>query len=321
MTKKCNALLLSAGRRKRLHDLLADYFNQHEIDGTMFVVDAKPELSSVCMSSSNAFKISKATETFYIDDLKQFIKTHDINVIIPTIDTELLPLAEFKDTNTSTNIYPIISSPSAVRTFSSKRSTYNFFKNNQINTPKIIDHPTKDDLPLFAKLDNSSCSIGAQKVETALQLEFILNSGKDYVFQEFIDGEEFTIDFYIDNSQTLLATIPRQRLETRAGEVSKALTVNDPELIQETNTVIGKLNGLFGPLCIQAIKNDDGIFFIEINTRFGGGYPLTHQSGVNFIEFIFNDYFNFPNQPISNWEDNMLMLRYDHEVIVSDYRI
>lgn len=321
MAKKCNALLLSAGRRKRLHDLFTDYFHENNIIGNMFVVDANPELSSVCMSSSNAFKISKATEPHYLDDLTEFIKKNDINIIIPTIDTELLPLANFKERISSTEIYPIISSSNMVRTFSSKRTTYDWFKANQIKTPKIIDHPTKDDLPLFAKLDNSSCSIGAQKVETELQLAFILNSGKDYVFQEFIDGVEFTIDFYVDSDQNLLATIPRKRLETRAGEVSKALTVNDEVLINETNNVISKLNGLFGPLCIQAIKNDDGIFFIEINTRFGGGYPLTHQSGVSFIEFIFNDYFKFPNTPISNWKNNMLMLRYDHEVIVSDYRI
>ena len=47
----CNTLILSAGRRKRLYDLIVDHYQSSNIDGQIFVADANPELSSVCMSS------------------------------------------------------------------------------------------------------------------------------------------------------------------------------------------------------------------------------------------------------------------------------
>ena len=315
----CNTLILSAGRRKRLYDLIVDHYQSNNIVGKIFVADATPELSSVCMSSENALKILKVNETGYIDNLKQIIHDHSINVVIPTIDPELIEVAGLG--KNEHQFHPIISNPNIVHTFSTKTSTYNFFRDHNVKTPNIIKKPTKSDLPLFAKLDNSSSSVGAQKVETEQQLLFLLNSDKNYVFQEFIEGNEFTIDFFVDHNQELIAIIPRQRLEVRAGEVSKALTVNDQDLSSQTTEVIKKLDGAYGPMCIQAIKNKTGIYFIEINTRFGGGYPLTHQSGANFIEYIYNHFFGIPSAPNINWSSNMLMLRYDHEVIVSGHRI
>jgi len=321
MVKSCNTLLLSAGRRKRLHDFIEDYYRVHDINGKIFVTDSNPELSAVCMSDSNYVKILPANNPNYLDNLTQIISDNDINIIIPTIDHELLHLSMLQNNLHHQPLLPIISSTDFVRTFSSKTATHDFFNSNAILTPQIINTPTKNDLPLFAKLNHSSSSIGAQIVTQNDQLQSLLNSSSDYVFQEYVKGTEFTIDFFIDINQKLLATVPRQRLEVRAGEVSKALTIYDEALIKATTLAIKKLTGAYGPLCIQAIKNDQGIFFIEINTRFGGGYPLTHQAGVNFIEFIFNDYFKLPNQKISNWSKNLLMLRYDHEVIVNDYSI
>lgn len=315
----CNTLILSAGRRKRLYDLIVDHYQSSNIDGQIFVADANPELSSVCMSSENALKILKVNETGYVDNLKQIINDHSINIVIPTIDPELIRVAGLEKIDHQ--FHPIISNSKIVDTFATKTSTYNFFRDHDVKTPNIVKNPTKNDLPLFAKLDNSSSSVGAQKVETEQQLLFLLNSEKNYVFQEFIDGNEFTIDFFVDYNKELTAIIPRQRLEVRAGEVSKALTVNDPDLISQTKEVIKRLDGAYGPMCIQAIQNKTGIYFIEINTRFGGGYPLTHQSGANFIEYIYNHFFGIPSTPTLDWSSNMLMLRYDHEVIVSGHRI
>lgn len=321
MSKECNILILSAGRRKRLYDFFVQQLQDLGIAGKVFVTDANPELSSVCMSSAHSFPSVKASSDNYFEFLEDVIAKHNINIIIPTNDLELSKLACFKELRTSNTIFPVISNKNIVDAFTLKTSTFNFFNKKKIQTPRIVDSPTEKDLPLFAKLNNSSSSIGAQKVETVEHLEFLLGQDKPFVFQEFIAGEEYTIDFFIGKNGLALTAVPRRRIEVRGGEVSKSLAIKDELIIKEVETIASKLDGAYGPMCIQVIKNKDGLFFIEINTRFGGGYPLTHQAGANFIEYIINDYFNIPNKPNFSWRDKTLMLRYDHEVIVHDYSL
>ncbi len=321
MTKRCNILILSARRRKRLYDLCNKEMSEMDISGTVYVSDCNPKMSSVCMSTSNYIKSCRASQENYITELTGIVSEHAINIIIPTNDLELQKLSLFRKAHSSSKLLPIISSHSIVNTFSSKKDTHDFFLKNGFKTPRIISNPTKNDLPLFAKLNHSSSAIGAQKVESEEQLSYLLSIKKDYVFQEFIDGDEFTIDFFIDINGKLICVVPRQRIEVRSGEVSKALAVKDSDIIHCVETLSPYLKGAYGPLCVQVIKNETGIFFIEINTRFGGGYPLTHAVGGNFLRFIFNDYFNICNEMVVNWKTNTMMLRYDSEVIVHDYCI
>jgi carbamoyl-phosphate synthase large subunit len=61
-------------------------------------------------------------------------------------------------------------------------------------------------------------------------------------------------------------------------------------------------------------------FGIEINARFGGGFPLTYSSGANYPGWIIREYFlNEPPPRFDQWEENLLMLRYDEEVFVRNH--
>ena len=63
-------------------------------------------------------------------------------------------------------------------------------------------------------------------------------------------------------------------------------------------------------------KTENKIVFIEVNPRFGGGYPLTFLSGANFAEYLIKDYLGMKLEYNEDWKNNNLMLRYDAEVIV-----
>ena len=68
-------------------------------------------------------------------------------------------------------------------------------------------------------------------------------------------------------------------------------------------------------------KENDAVYGIEINPRFGGGFPLTYLAGANYPKWIIKEYFF--NEPIPNsfdvWENNLLMLRYDDEILVHNF--
>ena len=55
---------------------------------------------------------------------------------------------------------------------------------------------------------------------------------------------------------------------------------------------------------------------IEINPRFGGGYPLTYFSGANFAKYLIKDYLDEKLSYFEDWKENLVMLRFDAEVLV-----
>ena len=311
-----NILIVSAGRRVSLIRNFQDTIKKFNKDGKVFTTDMNPDLSSACQVSDGYIKVPRVTDKDYLDILKKFCKENDISIIVPTIDTELHILAKIKDEFFKNGIFIAISSLQTCETFYLKSSTEKFFVENGFDTPRSIDNIEHCNYPIFAKLNNSSCSVGAQKVYTP-EIAADLSHDKNYVFQEFIEGDEFTVDTFIDKNAKVISIVPRQRLEVRAGEVSKAKAIKDDKILKDIKKLCKKLKGAYGCITIQLFKTADRIVFIEINPRFGGGYPLSLHAGANFAEYLIRDILGEELVYEEDWEDNTLMLRYDAEVIVN----
>jgi carbamoyl-phosphate synthase large subunit len=310
-----NILITSAGRRVSLVKIFKDTLKKFNPNGKVYTTDMNPYLSSACQISDGFLKVPRVTEKGYVKILKEYCLSNDISIIVPTIDTELNILSAVKENFLKDGIFIAISSMQICETFYLKNSTEKFFVKNGFYTPRTINDITTCSYPIFAKLNNSSCSIGAQIVYTP-EIAKKLSYDKNYVFQEFIQGDEFTIDVFIDKNSEPISIVPRQRLEVRAGEVSKAKAVKDPIIIKTIKELCAKLGGAYGCITIQLFKTEDRIVFIEINPRFGGGYPLSFKAGANFAEYLIKDYLSQKLEYTERWNDNIIMLRYDAEVII-----
>ena len=82
-------------------------------------------------------------------------------------------------------------------------------------------------------------------------MDFYTRTLEDIIIQEYLVGDEYTIDTLSDLEGRVLSAVPRKRLEVRAGEVSKAVTVKDNRLIELAVRVIEAL-GIIGPANLQA---------------------------------------------------------------------
>lgn len=307
--EKINVLITSAGRRVRL----VENFKLHS---KVFTCDMNPEFSSACQISDSFFKVPRVTDKNYIEILLQKCKELNINIIVPTIDTELEILARNKTLFEKNGIFVAISDENICKIFSLKTSTYKFFKENGFLTPEIVENFESVEYPLFAKLDNSSLSVGAMKVNNIDEVKMLLDKNRNYVFQEFIEATEFTIDVFIDKKGKVISIVPRERIEVRCGEINKGRTKKDRIIIDEVKRLCNTLKGAYGVLTIQLFKKDDKIYFIEINPRFGGGYPLSWLAGADYAKFLIDDYLGKKLNYFEEWKDNLIMLRYDNEVLV-----
>jgi len=180
--------------------------------------------------------------------------------------------------------------------------------------------------PVFVKPYDGSRSQGIFLFKAKEEvLEEVLENKKN-MFLEYLDQnthDEYTIDMYFNKKGKLITIVPRQRLEVRDGEVNKGCTRKN-KIISFVKTRFKNITGLVGCITLQVFMHkheEENITGIEVNPRFGGGYPLSYLAGANFPKWIIEEYILNTNVDEYNedWEENLLMLRYDHEVLVHGF--
>ena len=102
------------------------------------------------------------------------------------------------------------------------------------------------------------------------------------LYQEKIEGNEYGMDVLNDLKGNYVGTFVRRKLSMRAGETDKAVSVIDSRF-EEIGRVIGTRLGHIGNLDCDVLERDGNLYVLEMNARFGGGYPFSHESGINTV--------------------------------------
>jgi carbamoyl-phosphate synthase large subunit len=319
-TSMTNILITSAGRRVSLVRMFKKELKSFFSESKLFTTDADPSLSAACYESDGSFKVIKNDAEGYIDELLDLAISQQVKIIIPTIDTGLQILADNKEVFSKSDITVLTCSGSFIEICRDKRKTSTFFLEKGIDTPRIYD---KDALqfPLFIKPYDGSMSVDTYHVPTAGDMTPQHLSNNKFMYMEYIDTqfyEEYTIDMYYDKNNTLKCLVPRKRIEVRGGEVNKGITIKGYvfEFLKEK---LSYIEGAVGCLTMQVFYNQqtNSIKALEINPRFGGGFPLSYLAGANYPQFIIQEYLLGQEiESFHNWEENLLMLRYDDEILV-----
>lgn len=315
-----NILITSAGRRVSLVQEFKKTALDFGEDIKVFTTDMEPRLAPACHMSDASFKVNPVADSCYIEQIIEICKKNDIGILIPTIDTCLPYLAESRQRFEEIGTHVIVSCPDFVRICCDKRETFKFFNANGIKTPRLIDinHP---EFPVFAKPYNGSSSNGIHTIMSKDDLSVSIKNNPKLMFMEYIDKREyreFTIDMYYGRDNHIKCIVPRERIEVRGGEVSKAITRKN-YLVNFIKEHLDYLPGVVGCVCLQLFyrERDNNIVGSEINPRFGGGYPLAYHADANFPEMIMQEYIlDKALEYRENWRDNLMMLRYDAEVII-----
>jgi len=317
---KNNILITSAGQRVALVKDFQETLKRFFSEGKVYTTDMNPQMAPAAYVSDGCFDVPRCTSEDYIESLLSICLSNNIGMIVPTIDTELAILSANKDIFAKQGVFVSVSDFDFVMMCRDKRNTGEFFEKHDIRVPKAIDkyHPT---FPLFAKPYDGSLSTNLHYIKNAEELtEEILNDPK-LLFMEYIDKEvykEYTVDMYYGKDNKVKCIVPRERIKIRAGEINKGLTEKEP-LTQYLLDRLETIEGCVGCICIQLFLNKvtEDVVGIEINPRFGGGYPQTYAAGGNYPEYLIREYFLGEKiEYFDGWKDHQLMLRYDDAVYV-----
>ncbi len=319
-----NILISSAGRRVSLLKAFKNELKAFFKEGKVFCADNKPELSPACQLSDGSFRMPLLSDKNFINELLEISVKNNIKIIIPTIDTELSILTKNKELFLQNGISIIISDENLIKESFSKILTQKLFERVNIKYPKIYNKQNPS-FPLISKPEFGSSGKNIFVVNNKSELTIKMIEDEEAIFFEYLNPKEFTeftVDLYFDKNSNLKCLVPRERIEVRGGEVSKGVTRKNKlyNILKDKLKHIEGANGCITMQFFVSNTDDNNFYAIECNPRFGGGYPLSYLAGANYPKWLIQEYvFNQEIPFYEDWEENLLMLRYDSEVLVHGF--
>jgi carbamoyl-phosphate synthase large subunit len=255
----------------------------------VFVNDTSRETAGFWVSKDvSSFltpRVSENEEQYFIELTKECLK-HEIEVIIPLMDYELPVLAKKKRDLADLGIQVIASDYDTVMNCLDKKSNYEFCLKNEIQVPRTLFDADNLPLgfPLVKKKIKGSGSVGLRVMQNPSEL-ILFEKGTD-LLQVCIEGKEYGMDILNDLNGNFVHSFVREKLSMRSGETDKAKGVFFDRFEILAKTISSKFRHI-GNMDVDFIEDQTGkVYFIDFNPRFGGGYPLTHLSGYNYLQAL-----------------------------------
>lgn len=286
--RKYNILFTSVGRRVELVQAFHKAAKELEIELVIVGVDMV-ETAPAMYFCDKKKRVCSIYDSRYITQLLDICKEEHVDCLIPTIDTDLILLAENITKFKAVGTIVLVSAADKIRLCRDKKLTSDYFHKLGLNAPVTVDKIENYDggYPAFIKPIDGSSSINAYQVETINDLEIYAKRINNYIIQPYISGKEFTIDIFCDEDGNPVYITPRERLAVRFGEVMKTRICQNAKMIHEMLTLIKDFRPC-GQITVQLIQDSlsGENYYIEINPRFGGGAPLSIKAGADSAKAV-----------------------------------
>jgi len=289
--------------------------------------------SSAFHDADEAFLVPRLDDPEFAPRLLELCLKHDVDMLVPTIDTELPVWVAHRDQFAEIGTTIALSDGDVVAIAADKQRTQDWlvahgFPTVEQTTPAAaLADPDVWTFPLMAKPRFGSAGLGVGLVRDGQELALVARRGHELgeiIVQRVAPGVEHTIDVLSDRTGRCVCAVPRRRIEVRAGEVSKGMTVRSAVLEDLAARVCEALPGAYGALNVQIfvdgdVDDPDNVAVVEINARYGGGFPLSLEAGADFPRWMLEELLGLPSTSSPDaWRSGLVMLRYDAAVFVDE---
>ena len=302
-----NILFTCAGRRT----YLLKYFKEN-LDYGDKIIATDVQLNAPALQLADIkLQVPSVYDSKYIDILLSICKQNNVKALISLNDLELPILSANKALFQKIGVNVIVSSHNIIDICFDKYKTHQYIESIGLKSPvTFVDLKeakvalAKEELhyPLVLKPRWGSGSIGIEFVYDDEELDIayrlllkkirrsILNNAsvddKCILIQEKIQGNEYGIDVMNDFEGNNVGVSVKHKLAMRAGETDKAIT-EDNEEVYKIGKILGENLKHIGNLDVDVMQRANGDYCVlELNPRFGGGFPFSYEAGVNFPKAI-----------------------------------
>ena len=301
-----NVLITCAGRRA----YLVEYFREAVAPLGGRVVTANSEFYAAgLLAGDRRYLVPRIDDPEYLPALLNIVRENEIGLVLSLFDVDLPVLAAARGQFRDIGAEVVVSDPEVIDIAGDKWRTFEFLSAQGIRTPRSwLEHEAalgtlatgEVSFPLFVKPRWGMGSVGIHRVDDAAELLAAVLTVREEVartylnlmapgrlteavlIQEFISGVEYGADVFNDLGGRHLATAVKRKLSQRPEGADFAYTIKDEEL-ETACAELSRVLGHRGNLDVDFIRPEGGTAYVlEINPRFGGGYPFSHLAGARF---------------------------------------
>ncbi len=297
-----NVLFTCVGRRT----YLLKYFRENMSDDDRIIATDLQLTAPALQMADVKLQVPRVYDPNYVETVLNICKEYDIDAVISLNDLELPILANEKPRFEQIGVKVIVSDSEVIDICFDKYKTAEWLIANGFNTPRTYIDLGKAkkalkageiEYPVVMKPRWGSGSIGIEIAADDEELDIyyrllqkkikksILGTasvGDDYILiQEMLQGDEFGMDVMNDLNGNNAGVAIKKKMAMRAGETDKAVTVDNEE-IRQIGVRLGNTLKPIGNLDVDVMQRRNGDYCVlELNPRFGGGYPFSYEAGAN----------------------------------------
>ncbi len=228
----------------------------------------------------------------FVSDVVALCKQQNIELLVSTVDSELVPIAKRRSELEGNGTRVALPSLELL-TMARDKAALLTHCDGVIPVPFSIVWSGENTietvkLPAFSKPRSGSGSRDLKKIDTQQDLMSLPTDG-EFLVQEWLPGEEYSVDTYVSQAGHVLAAVPRIRMKTDSGIAITARTVHHQDVIDQA-ILLAKHIGLRFVANIQFRRAVDGTpKLLEINPRFPGTLPITAAAGIDIPQLLVRD--------------------------------
>jgi len=298
-----NVLLTSVGRRA----YLVDYFKEALGDSGKVIATNTVAETTGMFAADDAIVVPAAKDPAFVDSLLDVCQAHDVSLLCSLHDWEAPYIAASAQRFQGIGVCLVMPTLEIVNICLDKYKTFLFAERNGVRSPKtylseeaIAEALLRGEVafPLVLKPRWGQGSIGLRIVHDLAELASAYHSlnqeikdggfahladldTSQIVIQECLIGQEYGVDIVNDLNGEFASCLVKKKLGMRAGETDSAITLQHPR-IEALGRTISKATRHLGNVDADFFELEDGeVALLELNPRFGGGYPFSHLAGAN----------------------------------------
>lgn len=310
-----NIIITNIGRR----GYLVNYFKEIPgMTGKIFTSDCDVTASGLYGDNDGHFILPRPVndEKLYVEKLIGTCKENGIEAVLPIIDPEIYILSKYRDVFSENGITVVVSNRRVLEICFDKLKMNAFLKEIGLPVPATYtsirdfeaDHGQgKIQFPVIIKPILGSGSVDTYIVHDSEELKALFKEGM--IIQEKLTGVEYGTDVFNSFEGKPLRSVIKKKLLMRSGETDKSVSVHN-ERVQETILKVASKLGHIANLDCDIIESGGVPYVIDMNPRFGGGYPATHAIGVNLVEVLYDLLSGKEPAPeFGNYRDDVLVMK------------
>jgi len=301
-----NILLTAVGRRT----YLVNYFKEavRGTGGRVYAANSVPD--ALGLMAADAFEIvPRSADPGYVDALLELCRRWKVSLLFSLHDWDAPVIARNRERFLAVGTLPVMGDSDLLATCLDKYETARAAEKAGVRVPwtttsheEAARRIASGAGPMIVKPRWGQGSLGLFKVYSERELEWAFNmsavvagrfaancreidvSSPQVVVQQFVKGDEYGCDIVNGLDGVFRRAFVERKMGMRAGETDAAVSVEMPA-ISEAAEKIGRWSRHLGCMDSDWIVSEDGTpYLIELNPRFGGGYPFTHLAGANVVK-------------------------------------